>query len=404
MRANELQSHRPLRPHKLPAGDVPHLVIEPNKTCNIRCNDCYSRDWGHIKSYEQVVAEIDLGLRRRKLESISLLGGEPTLHPRIVDIVSYIKSRGVVCLLLTNGVTFLEDEDDQLLKDLIAAGLDRVMVHIDRGQSHVHQDLDLARRRVFDKLEKHRIFFGVSATVRAGDEQRFPRLLSDHNRYRYFDGILATLAVDMDSFHEQPDQELEASMCDVCQAIDDQLGVAPTTYIPTSLDDDEVAWVMYMYYVNARTGAAFAISPQLANASRDLYRRVAGRHAFAATTPTSLTPVFAGLSGAMDVAIRPSRTAELGRFLKGLRRPSDLRFQYIVLQRSPRLDPQRGAVGICYHCPDATVRNGRITPVCIADQLSPLDGSGARIPEAYVEAIWEHLEEGGQPLVALLSE
>ena len=54
--------------------------------------------------------------------------------------------RGLNCHILTNGVRILEDRDGGFLAGLIRAGLDKVFVHIDSGQRHVHGDVEAARR------------------------------------------------------------------------------------------------------------------------------------------------------------------------------------------------------------------------------------------------------------------
>jgi hypothetical protein len=46
-------------------------------------------------------------------------------------------------------------------------------------------------------------------------------------------------------------------------------------------------------------------------------------------------------------------------------------------------------VEICYHCPDATIRNGVLVPVCLADWLPPPGDGGGAIPDA----VYRHLVE-----------
>jgi hypothetical protein len=44
----------------------------------------------------------------------------------------------------------------------------------------------------------------------------------------------------------------------------------------------------------------------------------------------------------------------------------------IFIQRAPNLT-QNGELEYCNDCPDATARNGRLIPVCIADFVSPVN-------------------------------
>ena len=394
MKVYNLSNYTRIRPHKLPADEVPHLVIETNKTCNVMCADCYSLDRDFVKSLDEVKAEIDLGMQKRNLESISLLGGEPTLHPDIVEIVKYVKSKRLTCILLTNGLKFLQDKTDSQLDALLTAGLDRVLVHMDEGQQHVHESVDEARQDLFQRLDQKKIYFAISATVRAGDEDSFTRLLLDNTKYRLFDGVLATLAVDIEKFyHRDAVQENKPSLRKLCENISRSLHVDATTYIPSSLDDDEVAWVMYMYYINAESGHTFGLSPEVNAWFRKLYRRLYSRHLFAQTSDPRFASIWTLLCCGFELLRHPGRLAECIRLFRRSRLTRDIRFQSIVLQHLPRYNVERDQVEICYHCPDATIRNGRITPVCIADQLNPLGDRAPHAPQDVIDAIYQHLEE-----------
>ena len=95
--------------------DSPHLTIETNLSCNIHCRCCYNLNNSYVKSFEQICEEVDLGIQKRNLQSITLIGGEPTLHPDLVRIIGYIKRKKLLCQMLTNGILFLHDSEDKLL-------------------------------------------------------------------------------------------------------------------------------------------------------------------------------------------------------------------------------------------------------------------------------------------------
>ena len=99
MKASELNIL--LKPMKIPLKETAHLVLEPNLTCNIECKVCYNQYKDLVKPFDQIKSEIDIGLEKRNLETISILGGEPTLHPELIKIVHYIKSKKLTCQLLT---------------------------------------------------------------------------------------------------------------------------------------------------------------------------------------------------------------------------------------------------------------------------------------------------------------
>ena len=80
MNVSEIKISRDLQPLKIAEPEVPHAVIETNYTCNRRCRFCYNRFRDVVKPLEQIESEIDQAIEKRRLETISILGGEPTLQ------------------------------------------------------------------------------------------------------------------------------------------------------------------------------------------------------------------------------------------------------------------------------------------------------------------------------------
>jgi hypothetical protein len=394
MKRRDLSNATRLRPQKLSARDTPHATIEPNTTCNIRCKFCYAIEHPKVKPLAEVEAEIDLALRKRNLDAISLLGGEPTLHPALPDIVRYVKSKGLVCQVLTNGVRFLHEQRLDLLDELVAAGVDRFLVHIDSGQRHVHADLDQARHRLFALLDEREVYFGHSLTLYAGEEAQLPELMRRYAKYRFFDGALVTLAMDFaHAFVAEDERCEEPAMAEVAAGIERDLGIEPAAYIPSNLDDDEICWLMYFYWINTATGETFGLSPELNRAMKLLYRTMEGHEFFADTLEPDMKGVLAAASGAAETLLHPRRARDFARLLAHSKRTRTLRFHYIVVQQAPRMNAAHQKVQLCWQCPDAVVRRGKLTPVCIAGRVNPLDGGPPRAPREVVETVFRHLQE-----------
>jgi organic radical activating enzyme len=387
MRTRDLSRHAGTRALRYPLGGVPHATLEVNRTCNIRCRSCYTLDRTHIKSLDAVKRELDLLLEKRKLSAITILGGEPTLHPDLAEIVTAVKSRGLLCQLLTNGVVFLEDGTDRLLDSLIRAGVDRFIVHLDNGQAHVHGNIEKARETLFSKLETKKVNFALSVTVYGEDSGCLARLAKKYSRFRYFDSILAVLARDP----LLPKTE-SAELLGEYRHIRSEFGIEPAAYIPSSVDAEAVHWLLYSYFIDTRTGKAFAVSPVLNRTVRKIYRTAHGRHFFVPKLKPAVATVLFFLAGLADSCLRPKRARSfLGMLAAGV---GGIRFHFIVIQTPPEVDEAGRLISICYHCPDATVRNGRLMPVCLADHISPLDGSPAEpANEDLVEAVYSHMGE-----------
>jgi hypothetical protein len=91
----------------------------------------------------------------------------------------------------------------------------------------------------------------------------------------------------------------------------------------------------------------------------------------------------------------PGRFGEFFRLLHASGFRKHLRFHYIVLQSAPQFNAEKQCVEICYHCPDATIRNGKLAPVCLADWIAPPGKREGEEPGDAVLArtIYGHLEE-----------
>ncbi|MDD5770031.1 MAG: radical SAM protein [Candidatus Gracilibacteria bacterium] len=84
--------------------------------CNMKCNICYHKSEpgkGNYKSLSDIkLMHLTLLRVESKPDLIQVTGGEPTLHPEILDILKYLKSGPVRHLMLnTNGIKIANDEN-----------------------------------------------------------------------------------------------------------------------------------------------------------------------------------------------------------------------------------------------------------------------------------------------------
>lgn len=377
------------RPLVFPLAEVPHLTLEPTRECNLSCALCYALDRRVVKPLETVRDELDLACQRRELDAVTIVGGEPTLYPELADVVRLVKERGLACQLLTNGLRFLPKRGRDLLRELMDAGLDKIAFHVDRGQPH--PDVEAVRRKLFDLCEEEGLLFSLSVTVYPDALSEIPGAVRRYARYRYFDGVLGVLGRDPGR-EEAHGVKLEAQHA----AIHEDLGVGPVSYIPSNQDPGEAFWLVYSYFIRADTGQVFGVSPGTHAAERAAGRLASGHHRFVPRfRPQRATLRFLVL-GALDVLRAPRRLGAYLRMLRGPDGPAAIRGHYIAVQRPPEVDPGSGELVFCHHCPDATMRLGKLTPVCLADFVRPSDGVGPR-EEAHRQwqrAVDDHLGVG----------
>lgn len=102
------------------------LNIHITDKCNLRCSYCYSNFYKRHNDdipKKEIVRIVD-AFKDMGVIEVSLIGGEPFLHPDFPEIVDYIKSKGLFCSTVTNGY-FIQRHI------LTAAKLDMVCVSID---------------------------------------------------------------------------------------------------------------------------------------------------------------------------------------------------------------------------------------------------------------------------------
>lgn len=389
MKVPELSNSLTIRPLKFSRHEVPHVTIEPNRTCNMKCKMCYNLDKLTIKSTTQILREIEIARQKRRLETITLVGGEPLLHDSITDIISVIKSKGYICQLFTNGALLLDDNGDAILQKLGVAGLDRIFLHVDVGQECRSKELDLIISRLFEKLESHKIPYSLAVTLYHRNSKKISSWIKRFTSNKYFDGIFAVPATDPLLPAGQ-----ECNIKDEYDSISEKLGVEPTTYLPSNQSDDDVTWLLYYFFRDAASGNSISVSPFIYRLVRILFRLCKGYYPYAlkVTRRSSrlLFPFVVFLEGLINIT---KFVSYMNILLQSLITGLDVRLYHIVLQEPPHMDPNRKELIFCFRCPDATIRKGSLVPVCVADRLVPLrsDITDKQYGEEIMRSVHQHL-------------
>jgi 7,8-dihydro-6-hydroxymethylpterin dimethyltransferase len=92
-------------------------IIEVNTACNLDCPICFAdsgtgpQEHGFSLSLEQVESMLDAFVRAEgEPEAVQLSGGEPSIHPQIVEMLRAAKDRGIQLVMLnTNGIRLARD-------------------------------------------------------------------------------------------------------------------------------------------------------------------------------------------------------------------------------------------------------------------------------------------------------
>lgn len=105
--------------------------LEVTTRCNLACKGCY-RDQnkeGH-KGLKEIEEDLSVFKKERKSDCMSIAGGDPLIHPRVVDIVRMVKEGGWKPIVNTNGLALSKN----LLRKLKEAGVFGFTFHVDTSQ------------------------------------------------------------------------------------------------------------------------------------------------------------------------------------------------------------------------------------------------------------------------------
>jgi MoaA/NifB/PqqE/SkfB family radical SAM enzyme len=115
-------------------NDNPIGWLEVTDICNLKCLGCYRQKISGHKTLDQIKEEVLFLKRWRNCDNISIAGGEPLMHPNIMDTIAFIAQNGMKPILLTNAVKL----DRDTLLELKKAGLAGFTIHIDSNQGRPH--------------------------------------------------------------------------------------------------------------------------------------------------------------------------------------------------------------------------------------------------------------------------
>ena len=115
------------------------LTIEPTNYCNLRCPQCITGS-GMMK---RKACTLDLELYKSILDEIGdkvwyivlYNQGEPFLHPQIIEMIKYAKSKNIYVITSTNGHYF---NNQSFCEELIKSGIDKIIISLDGADADTY--------------------------------------------------------------------------------------------------------------------------------------------------------------------------------------------------------------------------------------------------------------------------
>ena len=102
-----------------------HII--PMRRCNLSCTYC--------NEYDDFSKPVPIATMRERIDNlhrlgttiVTISGGEPLLHPELDELIRYIRSKGIITGMITNGLLLTAER----IRRLNHAGLDHMQISID---------------------------------------------------------------------------------------------------------------------------------------------------------------------------------------------------------------------------------------------------------------------------------
>ena len=345
---------------------APNVMLEITDACNVSCAFCYKKLHGRMRSLEDIRQDLDAATKLRPLHTVTLTGGEPTMHPQLAEIISMIKARDLHVFLLTNGMTF----DQSTAKTLRQAGLDSILFHVDHGQKRKDLPQDVTFEDIRKRLDTltdiaHSAGLDVSISYTLDQYSQLDQIVPYFMNRHELSFLFLAKGVDAAALHNCQCQHTSPLSTDaVIHYLDTHYGLAPYADIPAQ-DGGPPIWLSFFmpYMWDGTKVNGFRVkSNWLDVLLMRTYAACTGRYMHKTSQKPAIT--------ALRVFLNSISTLHLNQLWPILKascsRHNVIRHKMIVYDDGPRIN-DLGEIVHCDYCPTAIVRKGKLLPCCTAD-------------------------------------
>ncbi len=393
MHTNGVINHRELYriPWSLPDNAISWL--EPTSACNLACDGCYRENVaGSHKPLKVVRQEVERFRELRNSDGISIAGGEPLMHPEIVDIVAAIAGMGLKPIINTNGAKLTME----LLRELKKAGVVGFTFHIDSKQGRSKwkdkNELDLNNLRHYYAqmlAEVGGMSCAFNSTVYEDTLHYIPEMTEWAQKhidivhvmvfilYRAaapqlpFDWYAGGKKINKDDlvYSESKERKIDMQSTDVVKEIRKKYpDFMPCAYLNGTEKPNSFKWLL-TGRIGTKEKIYGYVGPKFMETVQTMHHLTTGRYLAYTTPKTSSLGRSMMLLSPIDKGVR--RTA--ARYLTSvLANPARL-FKGLHYQSIMIIQPvdflENGLQNMCDGCPDMTIYNGELVWSCRMEEL-----------------------------------
>ena len=368
--------------------------LEVTTKCNLACKGCYRdpKKEGH-KSLQEIASDLFVFQAKRKSDCMSIAGGDPLVHPQIVDIIQMIKNGGWKPIINTNGLALTR----QLLQQLKKAGVAGFTFHIDTTQTRkdsralIERDHNLLRQKFANMVFRAEdIACSFNQTISEKNLHQIPDIVDWAQKnpdkvhtvvfiiYREpsmasdFEFFANGEKIDVDNSYNDTDFKGERVL--TTQDIVEQIrqsdpAYEPNGYLNGTVDPESMKWTLALRYATKKRTLGFA-GPNFLKMVQHF------SHFFRNRWLSYSSPKFL-MKGRLAMLIfsfldKGSRKA-LVEYLWNLLRNPSLIFGKVYIQTYAIIQPidfmKDGQMNMCDGCPDITVYKGKLYWSCRLEEI-----------------------------------
>jgi len=376
--------------------------VEVTDKCNINCKGCYRRNREGHKPIEKLKEEVLFLKKWRNCDSIALAGGEPTLHPGILELAGFIRDNGMKTMLITNGYGLTEAR----LVELRNSGVTGLSFNINSTQERPEfKGVKMVSQSVLNKV---RLKYAKMVAKAGGLTAAFKFTVNDENfdkipdfvqwaiensdiinsitlvalrglpiggRYEYYaDGKKIDVKPGSLGYAISDDEQdkLTITSKDIYRKIKNHFPeYDANSYLGGTADHTSFKWVIGNIILNTRLKRFGCYGRKAMEVIQTFYHFFNGRYVLHLKKRNFGKKVF--LLAFFDKKLRRA----LRRFLVYvLTNPLRLFYQINILNiavlQPPEILPD-GSCDMCEGCPDMCVYDGKLVPSCRLDEYIQYD-------------------------------